>query len=54
MTWVGKGALSRQIAIELDISQRTVEVHRANALRKLGVTSPAQVALILSEVDQGF
>lgn len=54
VTWVGKGALSRQIAIELDISQRTVEVHRANALRKLGVTSPAQVALILSEVDQGF
>ncbi len=54
VSWVGKGALSRQIAIELDISQRTVEVHRANALRKLGVTSPAQVALILSEVEQSF
>ena len=52
MRWVGRGYLSRQIAIELDISQRTVEAHRASALRKLGVTTPAQVALILSELDE--
>lgn len=50
--WVGRGYLSRQIAIELDISQRTVEAHRASALRKLGVTTPDQVALILSELDE--
>lgn len=49
--WVGRGYLSRQIAIELDISQRTVEVHRASGLRKLGISTPAQVALMLSEID---
>ncbi len=49
---VGRGLLSRQIAIELDISQRTVEVHRAAALKKLGVTTPAQAALILSEIEE--
>lgn len=47
---VGRGYLSRQIAVQLDISQRTVEVHRASGLRKLQLHSPAQVALMLSEL----
>ena len=31
------GLSSKQIAYELDISARTVEIHRANLMRKMGV-----------------
>jgi DNA-binding NarL/FixJ family response regulator len=31
------GLSSKQIAYELEISSRTVEIHRANLLRKMGV-----------------
>lgn len=31
------GLSSKQIAFELDISSRTVEIHRANLMRKMGV-----------------
>jgi DNA-binding NarL/FixJ family response regulator len=31
------GLSSKQIAYELDISSRTVEIHRANLMRKMGV-----------------
>ena len=48
---VAKGLMSRQIAIELDISQRTVEVHRASGLKKLQIQTPAQAALVLSEIE---
>ena len=41
--------MSRQIAIELDISQRTV--HRASGLKKLQIQTPAQAALVLSEIE---
>ena len=48
---VAQGLMSRQIAIELDISQRTVEVHRASGLKKLQIQTPAQAALVLSEIE---
>lgn len=48
---VAKRLMSRQIAIELDISQRTVEVHRASGLKKLQIQTPAQAALVLSEIE---
>ena len=35
----------------LDISQRTVEVHRASGLKKLQIQTPAQAALVLSEIE---
>jgi DNA-binding NarL/FixJ family response regulator len=34
-----KGGNSKEIARELDVSHRTIEVHRRNLLRKLGLSS---------------
>ncbi len=45
---LARGLSSKEIATELDISTRTVESHRANLMRKLGVKSVAlltQVAI---------
>jgi len=49
------GKLNKQIAAELEVSENTVEVHRAHALRKLGTRSPIEVAraLVLCELDAG-
>jgi DNA-binding NarL/FixJ family response regulator len=41
---VAAGRSNREIAGELFVSQRTVEAHVANILRKLGVTSRAGIA----------
>lgn len=49
MREVVKGLANKQIAHELDISVKTVEVHRAHVMQKLRVTSVAElVALALS------
>ena len=45
---LARGLSSKEIAVELDISIRTVDTHRANLMRKLGVKSVAlltQVAI---------
>jgi two-component system, LuxR family, response regulator FixJ len=34
---------SKEIAVALDISPKTVDVHRANVMRKMGVTTPAEL-----------
>ena len=38
-----RGRSNKQVAFDLEISPRTVEMHRANALRHLGVRSIAEV-----------
>lgn len=45
---VAEGLSSKQIAFRLGISPRTVEVHRANVQRKLGVRTTAELVRVLS------
>lgn len=48
LTLIARGQSTKEIAATLDIGQRTVETHRANLMRKLGVKSVAlltQVAI---------
>ena len=48
LTLIARGLSTKEIAAELDIGHRTVETHRANLMRKLGVKSVAlltQVAI---------
>ena len=43
MAWIITGALNKQIAGQLDIVEKTVKVHRARVLEKMGVTSVAEL-----------
>lgn len=43
MERVVQGLANKAIAYELDVSQRTVEIHRARVMEKLGVRSVAQL-----------
>ncbi|AZN37246.1 response regulator transcription factor [Iodobacter ciconiae] len=49
MDWILQGKLNKQIADEMQIAIRTVEVHRANVFAKMGVRS----ALDLSQLLKG-
>jgi DNA-binding NarL/FixJ family response regulator len=42
---LGAGNTNRQIAAELEISERTARTHVSNILRKLDLTSRTQAAL---------
>ena len=47
---VMRGEASKSIAIQLDISIRTVETHRRNIMKKLGVNSlPELIRLAIQE-----
>ncbi|MDQ3185071.1 MAG: response regulator [Pseudomonadota bacterium] len=46
-----QGRSNKQVAFDLGISPRTVEMHRANALRHLGVRSIAQVVSLRGASD---
>ena len=43
MTYVITGMLNKQIAVELDISQETVKIHRGRVMQKLGIVSVAEL-----------
>jgi FixJ family two-component response regulator len=43
MEYVVQGKLNKVIAAELGISTRTVEIHRARIMEKLGVRSPCEI-----------
>lgn len=45
---VARGWMNKTIAANLDISIRTVEAHRAKALHKIGLQTPAQITALLT------
>ena len=49
---VANGLANKSIALELEISVKTIEKHRANAGRKLGVNSTAELVRLSVLADQ--
>jgi two-component system response regulator TtrR len=47
MGLVARGRANKVIAIELGISERTVEIHRGRMMRKMGVRSLADLLHLL-------
>lgn len=45
--FIAMGYANKNIAAELDVSQRTVEAHRANIFRKLGVRNAVDLVNVL-------
>lgn len=45
MTWVAKGKSSTDIAVLMRVSERTVNFHVSNVIRKLGVATRVQAAI---------
>lgn len=50
MEMVADGKANKVVAMDLDISQRTVEIHRAHMMEKMGVTALAQLVRQLHQV----
>jgi len=50
MTLVVSGLLNKQVAAELNISEKTVKVHRARAMEKMNVESLAELVVIASKL----
>lgn len=49
LDWLAEGSSNKAIARELDISPRTVEIHRANMMNKLGVRHAAEAVRLRFE-----
>jgi len=47
---IAKGHINKQIAFELGAAEKTIKVHRARVMRKLGVDSVAALVWLLSRV----
>ena len=50
---VARGQANKEIAAALGISERTARTHVSHVLRKLGVSSRTQAALIVNRADSG-
>ena len=48
---VTAGDLNKQIAAELGLSEVTVKVHRANAMRKMGAKSLAELVRMMEHLN---
>lgn len=49
LDWLAEGSSNKMIARELEISPRTVEIHRANMMAKLGASHAAQAVKLKLE-----
>lgn len=50
--WLAKGLLNREVARKLEISERTVEGHRASAFKKLGIKTVSELVLLSAELKE--
>ena len=48
---VAAGQMNKAIALDLGISERTVEVHRSQVMKKLGVRTLAQLVRVKIEAE---
>ncbi len=53
LEWLAEGSSNKAIARELDISPRTVEIHRANMMSKLGARHAAEAVRLRIEARIG-
>ena len=53
MALVTQGKANKVIAADLDLSQRTVEIHRAHVMEKMGANSLAHLVRMAIEADLG-
>ena len=53
LTLVIAGKQNKIMAADLKVSQRTVEIHRARVMEKMGATSLAQLVRMMMDVDAG-
>lgn len=53
LDWLALGSSNKAIARELDISPRTVEIHRANMMSKLGASHAADAVRLQMEAGLG-
>jgi FixJ family two-component response regulator len=51
MKLVATGLLNKQVGGELGVAEKTVKAHRANVMQKLGITSVAELMVILQKAD---
>ena len=51
LTYVITGMLNKQIAYTLDISEKTVKVHRGRVMEKLGVDSVAELVRLADKAN---
>jgi len=49
LTYVIAGMLNKQIAYALDISEKTVKVHRGRVMEKLGMDSVAELVCLANK-----
>jgi FixJ family two-component response regulator len=51
MQLVATGLLNKQVGGELGMAEKTVKTHRANVMRKLGITSVAELMVVLQKAE---
>ncbi|GGD46662.1 helix-turn-helix transcriptional regulator [Erythrobacter arachoides] len=52
LDWLAQGCSNKAIALELEISPRTVEIHRANMMGKLGANHAAEAVRLRLEAGE--
>ena len=53
LTMVTSGKANKIMASDLGVSQRTVEIHRARVMEKMGASSLAQLVRMVMDLDVG-